>query len=60
MRVYGDLLDAAIAEDRDAAVTLSQELGYLTGEEDTVRQSLLCGSATADGTVSTRPWSMPT
>ncbi|BGP35213.1 hypothetical protein JCM10296v2_007045 [Rhodotorula toruloides] len=35
MRVYGDLLDAAIAENRDEAIQLSQELGYLTGEEGT-------------------------
>ncbi|GAA6055706.1 hypothetical protein NBRC10513_005417 [Rhodotorula toruloides] len=35
MRVYGDLLDAAIAENKDEAIQLSQELGYLTGEEGT-------------------------
>lgn len=39
MRVYANLLDAAIAENRDEAIQLSQELGYLTGGEGAVRGS---------------------
>ncbi|GAA5937913.1 hypothetical protein JCM1841_003874 [Sporobolomyces salmonicolor] len=31
---YGRLLSCAIAEDRDGSIRYSQELGYLTGEED--------------------------
>ncbi|BGP19919.1 hypothetical protein JCM10213v2_008050 [Rhodosporidiobolus nylandii] len=33
VRVYGELLRAAVNEDKEAATRLSQELGYLTGEE---------------------------
>lgn len=33
MDVYGKLLDAAIEQDREAAIRYSNELGYLTGQE---------------------------
>lgn len=37
MTLYGRLLDAAIDGDREIALQLSRELGYLTGDENEVR-----------------------
>jgi hypothetical protein len=40
MDVYGNLLDAAIEQDREAAIRYSNELGYFTGQES--EASLSC------------------
>ncbi|TKA54847.1 hypothetical protein B0A53_02656 [Rhodotorula sp. CCFEE 5036] len=43
MDVYGNLLDAAIEQDREAAIRYSNELGYFTGQES--EASLSCSPA---------------
>lgn len=40
MDVYGKLLDAAIEQDREAAIRYSNELGYFTGQESEASLSL--------------------
>jgi hypothetical protein len=42
MDVYGNLLDAAIEQDREAAIRYSNELGYFTGQES--EASLSCSA----------------
>ena len=42
MDVYGKLLDAAIEQDREAAIRYSNELGYFTGQES--EASLSCSA----------------